>query len=185
MYYGPQGNKVHSWLLTKKSYHRYCGTLFVATAFFTTWVIFLYQPLASMIDIERERSYAFQEQCSNGAAAQEGCKKLEQQVKDNKLLLERSSQIEQDSNHENLTFLLDTVESAGLVVNGCACADENECEGLVENCLNFKMHGSMQQLITFFDKLVQSRKYIGCSELSFVSDSDKVLDISCQFYYVA
>ncbi|TET06691.1 hypothetical protein E3J79_01145 [Candidatus Dependentiae bacterium] len=181
MYYGLRGNRIHSWLLKKKPYYWYMGTFFILGALFFIWFIFLYQPLNCFIGLEQQRFLSLQEQCMNGVAAQEVCTQLEQKVQENKQVLTDSAQVE--STDDYLTFLIDHVAQARLHLCSCSRNDESVHDGLMYHILNCKFLGTLEQLLHFFDRLIQSGKYLGCNQLSLTHDDNKQFDISCSLDY--
>jgi hypothetical protein len=179
MYYGPRGNRIHSWLLKKKPYYLYMGTFFILGALFFIWFILLYQPLNCFIKLEHHHFLSLHEQCMNGVAAQEVCKQLEQKVQENKRVLTDSVQAE--STDDYLAFLIDHIAQAKLHLCSCSRDDESMYEGY--HILNCKLLGTLEQLLYFFDRLVQSGKYVGCNRLSLTHDDNKQFDISCSLDY--
>lgn len=184
MYYGPRGNRIHSWLLPKKSHHRYVGTLLVIVAIVVAWTIFLYQPLNCLIDIETQNIISAQERSANGIIAQKKCQELEQKLKENKQFLESATQTSAKAEQDYLTFLVDQAQKSGIILSSCSRAHEGKRDGLEYCSLTCRLCSTFECLLRFFDNIVQSGKHIGCSHLALISDSDKSFDISCRFDYV-
>lgn len=183
MYCGPNKNKVHSWLLRKKSHYRYMGTFLMLVALCTVWAVFVYQPLNCIIELEKQQTSALQEQCINGAEAQKVCEQLEKLLEESRQMLAHTSETEEDSVHYYFTFLLEQIQKAGLSFYSCSRSYENEQDGLAKYLINVKMQGSLKQLLQFFNYFVQSDSYVGCNNLSLSCANDKKLDISCDFTY--
>jgi len=184
MYCGPQGNRIYSWLLTKKLHHCYLGTFFTVIVLFSVWAIFFYQPFNCIIEGERQNIISAQERFVNGAVAQKKCQELEQKLKESKQLIESVTQKSARADQDYLVFLVEHAQQAGLAFCSCSRAYKDKQEGLEICSLNCRMRGTVDHLLRFFDTIVQSCKHIGCSHFSIVCDSDKQSDISCSFDYV-
>lgn len=184
MYYGPRGNKIHSWLIKKKSSHRYIGTFLFLTVLVIAWVIFLYQPLNCIITLEKQKAIALKEQYNNGVEAQKVCKQLESKIQGSRDIVVRSSDAQEERESDYLSFLLNHAEQAGLKCCSCSRSSEKEYDGLFQYEVTCKMNGSLKQAIQFFDQLVKSTNNFGCSQVFFNHVHADEFNISCVFTYV-
>jgi len=133
----------------------------------------------SLIDVENLRALSAQEKAGNGIHAQKRCKELEQKIKEHRSLLEQNSSGKCSGGH--LSLLVEQALKCGVIIGSCSSAHEF-LDGESEHCiLNYRLYGTFQQLLSFFDELVQSEAYLGCTHLTLAALADNQFDISCQF----
>ena len=184
MNYGPFGDNIHSWLLSKKSHNRYLGMFLVFGSLVGAWFLFLYQPLESCIDLEIQNGFSYQEQQINGRAAEKLCKKLEKKVKSHEQLFKHFSDEEACIDNEYITLIMDNALRSELIVNSCNCnyfGTENE---FLRYGIIFKMQGTLEKTVAFFDAMEKSGKYIGSSDFALDFDNKGDCTITAQFDYL-
>lgn len=183
MYYGLRSNKIHNWLRTKKTRNLYFGLLFVLISVIVFWIFFLYQPLECLINLEQQRVISLREQFINCELACKEYAKLEQKIKEQQQIIADSVHNEKNIECDYLNVLLQHEQQAGLTLDMCSRDYSNEDEGLIPCDLSCKLHGTLNQLVTFFELLSQSNAYLGCNKLSLNYENNEQFDINACFNY--
>jgi len=183
MYYGPQGNKIHSFLLRQKKHHRYLATSTIIIAILSTWAIFLYQPLNSLIALEQQQAASLEEKQSNAAQTKMVALELEKKLNEHKKILTKYTH--QNINKKDLlNFILHQAYQAGLLSSSCSRSLEKKDKKINTFNINCKFKGTLKQVQLFFEKLVASEYHIGCQNLTITSSANnKQLEISATFNY--
>ena len=181
MYYGPQGNKIHSFLLRQKQSHRYLATSTIIIALFSAWTIFLYQPLNSLIALEEQQTASLEEKQSNSVQIKKLTLELEKKLNEHKKILNNYSH-HNINKKDLLNFILQQAYQAGLSSSSCSRSLEKKENKMDSYTINCKLKGNLKQLQTFFEKLIASNYHIGCEHLS-ITSNNKQLDISITFNY--
>jgi len=177
MYFGPGGNQVHSWLLRKKSLHRYVGSLLIIISLVVVWGLLLYQPLNSYIDLKKQQIIAEKSRLTNGIRAQKKCRKLKQKIKTHTDFL-AGVRNEQGSDGY-ISFLAGQANKCGLILFSCSQELKNAKN---KSCLTCTLQGTEEQILAFFDNIVASGANVGCSHVE-LSKEDDQFNCSCSFKF--
>lgn len=148
------------------------------------WVLFLYQPLESCIELETHNGFSYQEQQINGRAAEKLCKKLEKKVKSHEQLFKHFSNDDACIDNEHITLIMDNSLRSGLTVNSCSCNCFGNEDELLKYGIVFKMQGDLDKVVSFYDAMDKSGKYIGCGDFSLNCDDNQNCIITAQFDYL-